>query len=888
MKKLSKAISIAIITIFCIQLLPISVNAITPFTSHPVYEGLANGGAHLSNIQFNDIGNHWAKEVIQEVSALSLMKGVNNTRFSPEGTLTYAEAITTLVRAIGKESEAQILAKEQLPLNVNGAAFVGVVEDWAKGYVQVAINEGILTQDQMAQITTWNESVTRQQVAIWLARALDVQPTYGENIVMINNFSDWKQIDSDKLPQIESLLQKGWMQGTSPTTFSPKGRLTRGQLAQLITNVDNELLAKRGMIQKTGIVIEKENVNQQGINKTIFTIENDDNSKNIIDIIPSQNKDFVLQKEGKLSLSSPLVVGNNLEYYINNNSQVVYGKIIPNTKEMIEGFIDYIDPDNHRLIVVDFEEKRHLLQGESFTTVETNGKPTSFKDLFYGQEVAVSLNGNKIKKIEGFLDVDPSMHGYIPPGSRTKVGKVLSISSKEIELTVDNNREKYKITADTEVIRGGGRANLFEIKQGDRVLLSFDDIYTIEVASIQVEDNEKHITALYRGTLDIINEKNKEIVLDKVSLYQNGSWVSHPDQKIKLKVEGQVLFSGGSPITLKDLEGRKGKETYVAAESSYGTERVAKLLLKEGSLVAYEDKISNVQYGNSQIVVDNNIFKFHPGTIVVKNNRLVDVLNLEKDQTVYLAGGIDKGAKSAAVVAIEYDGILDDRIDGTRLAIYRGRVEDIQDYGITIGRQSYYLDYLKLNNNTWSTMDRAKKLTLTEDSYVFDSDINKEIETDYLINSRFINPNDIKDPVLRNRIKNNYYIGKTAYVVVKETTVGGRTFEEVLSLNLTPNMPIYGGLVNIDHSAIGEIEGVDIDTGKVSIKNIKNWNTLSQKWESVKTPEEILLEKAVILLNDKPLNKDSLYLVGKSSKAYIIKSKNVSTGEYAYVVIVEQ
>lgn len=934
MNRFKKNIILCMAVLLFLQVFTINPQAITPFTSHKVYEGLENGQTLLSNISFTDIGNHWARESIQEVAALALMNGVGYRSFNPNGTLTHGEAITTLVRAIGKEAEAQVLAEQELPPKVRDFVFLTVVENWANGYVQVALNEGILTQDEINQIlnispqqlatlenqvatqlevysngdytagelnqirnqirnrllnnATWNKPVTRQQVSAWLARALGLEPSYGENIIKAYSFTDWNLMDADKLPLIESLLQKGWMQGISPTTFSPRGTLIRGQMAQLIVNVHDELLDKRGLTKKTGTIYDLEVLQQQGVSKNILTIENDDNSKNIIVVTPTQNKDFVLQNNGILSLSTPLKVGNRLTYYINSKDEVIYAKTISNNIETIEGFIDYIDVEDKNLIVVDFNEKRHLLQGEAFTTVKVNGEDATFKDLFNGQEVIVHLIGQQIKEIEGFLDIDPSQHGYISPGSRTKVGSVLFISSTSIELNVEGKTEKYRITSDTEILRGGGRANLFEIKEGDRVLLTFDDIYTTEVRSIQVEDSEKHITALYRGSLEYINEKLGEIILNKVSVYENGKWNSHPDQKVKLKVEGQALYLGGNQITIKDLTAYKGKEAYIAAESSYGVEKVAKLLVKEGSLVTYEDKISDIKYGNSQMVVDKNIFTFHPGTIVVKNNRLVDVLNLEKNQNIYLAGSIANGTRNAAVVAIEYDGMLDDRVDGTKLAIYRGKIEDIGDYGIKIGRLAYYLDYLKLDNNKWTSISKARQLTLTEDTYIFDSDIRKEIEAEYLINSRFIDPNRIIDPALRNRIRNNYYIGKSAYVVVKETTVGNQVFEEVLSLNLTPNIISYGGMVNIDHSAIGEIDAVDLDTNKIIVKNIKHWNSLNSKWESVRAPEEINLEKSVILLNDKPLDRESLYLLKERAKAYIIKSKNVSTGDDAYVVIVEQ
>jgi len=119
MNELNKKISVGIIVLLFLQVFSINTTAITPFTSHQVYEGLENGETLLNNIKFNDIEGHWAKEPIQEVASLSLMNGTSYRQFNPNGTLTNAQALTTLVRAIGKESEAQILGQNQLDLDVS-------------------------------------------------------------------------------------------------------------------------------------------------------------------------------------------------------------------------------------------------------------------------------------------------------------------------------------------------------------------------------------------------------------------------------------------------------------------------------------------------------------------------------------------------------------------------------------------------------------------------------------------------------------------------------------------------------------------------------------------------------------------------------------------------
>lgn len=928
-----KRLGIWLAIILAIQIFPFVTYGLEDDSSYPVYEGSTNQAALYSTIQFTDIQNHWARQAVQEAAALSMMRGLNNRQFGPNRTLTYAEALTVLVNAMGLEGAAQQAGEAQMPLKVRDIVLMSPADNWAKGYIQVASQQGLitgqetreilnLTQEQLEnmetqveqQLTayesrnltaaelaniqrqirdklqtnaTWNRPVSRQQVAQWVGRAIKLEPVYGENMVNIYKFNDWSQMDTEKIPLIEAILQKGLMSGTSSTAFSPKGQLTRGQMAQMAVNIHDELLEIRGLTKKIGEITDIQTLQENGKNKRIYTLQNDDNSKNYIKVEPN-SKDFITQKNSSLGLSGLLSSGDRIRYYIDNQNEVIYGAVDTASKRTLEGFIDAVDENNGQLILTDFSDNRHLLALQPTVQVVVNGRSGGLKDLLYGMEAVVTLQGDRITNIEGILEEDPYRHGYIPPGSRVKVGDVLFISSDTLEIKVGENREKYRITPQTQLLRSDARANLFEIKEGDRVLLSFDDIYSSDIASVQVEDQERHIDKIYRGKIDTVNERGKEVVLNSVTVYQNGNWVKHSEQKIKLKVENDKLYDGPYKTSLKALSSAKGEEVYAAVEKSYGVERTAKLLLKEGSAVLYESRITDLQFGSNRMVVDNNSFNFHSGTIVVKNNRLVDMLNLNLNQSIYMAADLKSGSRNASFIAIGDSGILDDRIDGTRIMVYQGNVEDIYDYGITIGRLGSQLDYLRLEDNQWTELSRSRRFTLTEDSYIFDSDLKKEINSSYFIDTRYIDPEDVKDKELRKRIENQFYFDKSAYFVVRETTTNGETYAEVLAINLTPKTVYRRGRVNTEHSATATITSVDLDNETITLGSLKYWNTLNKRWEASGTSESVNMDKAVILLNDKPVHKDELYKLKPKAKAYVIKNKENSVNDNAYVIIVEQ
>ncbi len=175
--------------------------------------------------------------------------------------------------------------------------------------------------------------------------------------------------------------------------------------------------------------------------------------------------------------------------------------------------------------------------------------------------------------------------------------------------------------------------------------------------------------------------------------------------------------------------------------------------MKSGSAMEHKDKIQNIDYGTGQMVVSTTSFGFHEGTIVVKDNRLVDSLNINTSQNVYLVSDYRNGNRTASVVSIEDTGILDDRIDGSKLLVYKGKIEDIFNYKLTLGKYNYKLDKEVLTNSGFKSNSGTEELNLSLDTYIYDSELQKQIPTNAFLDSRYIDLIDIKDRELRNRIE---------------------------------------------------------------------------------------------------------------------------------------
>lgn len=553
------------------------------------------------------------------------------------------------------------------------------------------------------------------------------------------------------------------------------------------------------------------------------------------------------------------------------------------TERILLGSIESIDYNRDIITILDYDGKRHDIKVLPTTKIEIEGENHTINQLYFGQEVDIVLKDDEAIEIIAYPEDDPERYGYIMPGSRFKTGTVLFLTEDEIEIKNGDKREKYRITPSTTVYRKGGIASIIRIKEGDRVLLTFDDIYSSEVSAIRVEDQEEHIKGILSGRLQFVDARKKEVHVLSPSIYKdNNRWEPYGEHIVRLKVNDNNLYNGSEKISLTDLNKLRGHTVYIAFNSGYGRLNVSKLQVKNGSSRVYDSKIQDIEYGTGKMIVDRNLVHFNEGTIVVKDNRLVDILNMNLNGKVRVNVDFRNGTSYANVVAINGSSVLEERVDNTRITIYKGRIRDIFDYELEIGSFNNRLNYLKLTEEgLWKEGRNSVRVSVTEDSLIYDSQLKEEIPVRALIDSRYFDLEDIRNSTLRNRLKDNFYKDKTAYFVVRESSFG----KELLALNIVPHISSVRYRVDNSYSTIGNIGEINHDEGTMTLTNVRNFNTLNKTWES--TSDELLdIREGVILYNDLPIPMDKLYTLRQGLKAYVIKYKQ-SSHDIGHIIIIE-
>ncbi|GIP32190.1 S-layer homology domain-containing protein [Paenibacillus sp. J2TS4] len=211
----------------------------------------------LNGAAYPDSIGHWAHNEIAEAFSRGWMDGMTETTFSPDGTLTRAQAVTVLSR-IAERTMAAASAGEPIPgvtgaplpgispnpmddrssnqmLNLLGRqAFSDVPSDhWAAEAIAWGYATGVIDGIEPGRFAP-DEPLTREQMAAILARWLDF-PSAGSG----GNASFFSDVAFDRwsYSAIRTLSLNGIIDGFADRTFRPSEPVTRAQMAVLMNRL---------------------------------------------------------------------------------------------------------------------------------------------------------------------------------------------------------------------------------------------------------------------------------------------------------------------------------------------------------------------------------------------------------------------------------------------------------------------------------------------------------------------------------------------------------------------------------------------------------------------------------------------------------------------------
>ncbi|OPX84123.1 MAG: Endo-1,4-beta-xylanase A precursor [Pelotomaculum sp. PtaB.Bin104] len=171
---------------------------------------------------FDDVNQStgaWAKEPIELLAGAGVLKGVGTGRFEPGRPVTRAEITMILSRAF------------QLPALDNKPVFTDVAgTEWYAGCVAAGAGAGLVKGYEDHNFRP-NNNITREELAVILARALDL---LGEPATVGTNFTDAGLVSPWAKDSLAAVVAKGLAGGHPDGTFRPQEPVTRAECAAMV------------------------------------------------------------------------------------------------------------------------------------------------------------------------------------------------------------------------------------------------------------------------------------------------------------------------------------------------------------------------------------------------------------------------------------------------------------------------------------------------------------------------------------------------------------------------------------------------------------------------------------------------------------------------------
>lgn len=181
---------------------------------------------------FMDMSGHWAEQDVNLMSARGIINGDGNGRFFPNQSVSRQESVALMIGLMGKQSEASILAAQYQP---EVQAPKGM-SDWARGYLLCALGQGLISSDDWQKLD-WGKPAERQEVSMWLAKAMKRLPRTADAQKVLARFGDAEEVDPAKAAYIASLVQDGVIAGADGR-INPKQSISRAELVTMLSRAD--------------------------------------------------------------------------------------------------------------------------------------------------------------------------------------------------------------------------------------------------------------------------------------------------------------------------------------------------------------------------------------------------------------------------------------------------------------------------------------------------------------------------------------------------------------------------------------------------------------------------------------------------------------------------
>lgn len=173
---------------------------------------------------FNDVTNHWAKDAINKLAKLEIIKGSGNNLFEPNRSVTRAEFITIVNKYFYLDGTVRYLPYKDV-----------VVGSWYENDLKIAYANKYISKSETFRP---NDPITREEACTILMKLIGC---IDYNLDKINNYDDYRMMSEWAKPYIEGAIELGFIEGDNKGNINPKDSLTRAEASIFISRLYRNL-----------------------------------------------------------------------------------------------------------------------------------------------------------------------------------------------------------------------------------------------------------------------------------------------------------------------------------------------------------------------------------------------------------------------------------------------------------------------------------------------------------------------------------------------------------------------------------------------------------------------------------------------------------------------
>ncbi|KNY27184.1 S-layer homology domain-containing protein [Pseudobacteroides cellulosolvens] len=485
-----------------------------------------------------------------------------------------------------------------------------------------------------------------------------------------------------------------------------------------------------------------------------------------------------------------------------------------------------------------------------------------------------NINVNKNSKKVGIDDIEPGDSVFMKLDEKMNVydisgvdnyisryARIIAQKPSAILVEYDNGSQQVlPVDGAVPVVVNNTVAGVDQLKDGDRIKLILNQTKKdIVVKGITINDSQKIIRNIYKGSLVQLNETTKDLVLQNMERLSKGQWERSQNigiSKINLG-DYYKLYSGDKAIDDKMVNNiLRNQEAYIAAEGDYGGgERAVQVTFRDkGSLETLADDIiarTETAAGQFELNKSSNSMNYGPSTIIVKDGKLVTGNSITIDDAAYIVANRDNDTGDYFAGVIQ----LNDRIDPNALTVYRGRIKALAD------NKNFELEsFSQLKGQNWEFVNTPKTFKITYDTKILDDEglIPQREFTGYGVDT---------------------YLGRSVYVVsdnINALLVSTAPYGPDGAFAKGSVFELSGGSTGSDGKYLTEPTGI-------VIKNSKVYDMTNHVWADSKDITLSLLKNTVIIKDKKEINPSQIQV---NDNLRVYKKGKTETGD-GYIVFVE-